>query len=219
MVMNALAFFILLLTLPSAALAQEKSAPAAVAQNYTWQEGDLLFQSLNRVPLVDAIEGSTRSPWSHCGILHRTPGGWVVIEAIGPVRQTKLVDWVNQARDQSFAAYRLNATLQPRIPAIIAEAKKFYGRPYDIRYDLDDTKIYCSELLYKACLNATGEKLGQLQKLGELNWRPYENLIKAIENGPVPVERVMITPRSLSEASQLTKVYRHPTGARLPVQN
>jgi hypothetical protein len=57
---------------------------------YHWQEGNLLFQSLFRVPLVDAIEGSTGSPFSHCGILHRRADGWVVIEAIGPVKETPL---------------------------------------------------------------------------------------------------------------------------------
>lgn len=184
---------------------------------YHWQEGDLLFQSLLRVPLVDAIEGSTGSPFSHCGILHRRADGWVVIEAIGPVKETPLENWLFQARDRTFTAYRLHEPLQPKIPAIIASAKEFLGRPYDIRYDLDDQKIYCSELIYKACLQATGEKLGQLVKLGDLNWQPYEMFITTLENGPVPVERVMITPRHLSEASQLTKVYQHERGTAFPV--
>lgn len=183
---------------------------------YHFQEGDLLFQSLFRVPLVDAIEGSTGSPFSHCGIVHQRPDGWVVIEAIGPVKETPLENWIFQARDRTFTAYRLNAGLQARIPAIISEAKTFLGRPYDVNYDLDDQKIYCSELIYKACLQATGEKLGQLEKLGNLNWKPYETLIKAIEKGPVPIDRLMITPRHLSEAPQLTKVYYHVPGTALP---
>ncbi len=209
-----------------AGLAQREPAPAAPAKSgktapappatFTWQEGDLLFQSLNKVPLVEAIEGCTHSPWSHCGILHRTPQGWVVLKAIGPVRQTPLLDWLNQARDQRFAAYRLNDALQPKIPDIIRAAKTWLGRPYDIRYDLDDQKIYCSELIYKACQKATGETLGKLQKLGDLNWKPYRKLIETIEQGPAPLARLMITPRSLSEATQLTKVYHHPPRTAFP---
>jgi Permuted papain-like amidase enzyme, YaeF/YiiX, C92 family len=80
------------------------------------------------------------------------------------------------------------------------------GRPYDIRYELDDEKIYCSELIYKAFRTATGEELGKLQRLGDLDWRPYRETIEAIENGPAPLDRLMITPRSLSEAAQLMLV-------------
>jgi hypothetical protein len=38
---------------------------------YAPQEGDIIFQSLPHHELVDAIEGATRSPWSHCGVVMR----------------------------------------------------------------------------------------------------------------------------------------------------
>ena len=60
---------------------------------YAKEEGDLLFQSLPHGELVDAIEGITHSPWSHCGILVQRDGRWVVVEALGEVRETPLTDW------------------------------------------------------------------------------------------------------------------------------
>lgn len=174
---------------------------------YEPREGDIAFQSLAHNPLIDAIEGSTGSPFSHCGILHHAGAEWVVIQAIGPVKETPWAEWIAQARDRHYTVYRLKEAHRAKIPAFIAAAQSYEGRPYDIHYDMDDAAIYCSELIYKAFQRATGQELGRLQALGDLQWQPYAEVIKQIEGGKLPLERKMITPRSLSEAAQLEKVY------------
>lgn len=158
----------------------------AVPKDYDLREGDILFQSLPHSPLVDTIEGVSCSPYSHCGIVARSRDRWVVIEAIGPVRETSISDWIAQGRGEWFAAYRLNPALSAKIPEILTEARKFLGRPYDIHYRFDDERIYCSELIFKAVKNATGCTLGKIERLGELNWRPYEEFIRSIE-GEIPL--------------------------------
>ena len=50
-------------------------------------------------------------------------------------------------------------------------------------------------------------EMGQLQTLGQLHWQPYESVIRQIEGGGLPLDRKMITPRSLAEAKQLEKCY------------
>jgi hypothetical protein len=182
----------------------EKPSPPV---GYEPEEGDIIFQSSPHNPLSDAIEGVTESPWSHCGILRRHPKGWVILEAVGPVRETPLADWVRRGRGGEFEVFRLTAPHRDKIPAMIAAAQKYLGRPYDLRYQLDDEKIYCSELVYKAFRDAGGGELGKLQKLGELNWKPHEAFIRELEDGGLPLERKMITPRAVSEAPQLEKVY------------
>jgi hypothetical protein len=174
---------------------------------YEPREGDVVFQSLPHNPLIDAIEGCTESPFSHCGILHRSRDAWVVIEAIGPVKETPLEAWIAQGREGQYTAFRLREKYRSQIPDFIKAAQSYAGRPYDIHYDLDDAAIYCSELIYKSFQRVTGEEMGRLQKLGELKWLAYAAVIKQIEGGNLPLERKMITPRSLSEASQLEKVY------------
>jgi hypothetical protein len=174
---------------------------------YEPQEGDVVFQSLAHNPLIDAIEGATSSPFSHCGILHRSGSQWVVIEAIGPVRETAWKTWIAQGREQLYSVFRLKDPYRGEIPAFIQAAQSFEGLPYDIHYDLDEQAIYCSELIFKAFRRAAGQDLGRLQTLGELQWRPHAEVIKQIEGGQLPLDRKMITPRSLSEACQLEKVY------------
>jgi hypothetical protein len=173
---------------------------------YEPKEGDLYFQSLPRNAVIDAIEGASESPYSHCGILVRKGGKWFVLEAIGPVRETPLVKWIKQARDRHYDVFRLGEKHAGNIPEFIKAARKYLGRPYDIRYRMDDEKIYCSELIFKGYRDATGEQLGKLVKFGDLKWGRHVPIIIEIE-GSIPVNRIMITPRHLSEAKQLEFIY------------
>lgn len=97
---------------------------------------------------------------------------------------------------------------------MLTQVRSYRGRPYDERYRLDDDAeaIYCSELIYLAYRSASGEPLGKLVTLGELNWRPYSELIERIEHAPPPVDREIITPRNLAAAQQLQRVYTHGFG-------
>ena len=84
----------------------------------------------------------------------------------------------------------------------------YLGRPYDFDYDMtNDNAIYCSDLAYLAFYNASGEKMGKLEKLRDLDWKPYENFIKTEQGGGLPLDRVMITPAALARAPQLYEVY------------
>lgn len=181
-------------------------AAATPFSPYTPQQGDIVFQSLPHMPVIDAIEGCTHSPYSHCGIVVKQGSVWHVLEAIGPVRLTRLEKWISQGRKEEFAVYRLKPAFQPKVDAMITAAEKFIGLPYDIQYELDDEKIYCSELIYKGFLNASGERMRKTVKLGDLDWRPHEKVIRAIAGDPPPLEREMITPRDLAKAEQLEAV-------------
>lgn len=169
--------------------------------------GDVIFQSLSGSPLVKMIEGTTSSAYSHCGIVENKNGDWLVIEAVGPVRETPLADWIRQGRDGGFAAYRLKSGYTSKIDQFLKAASEYIGLPYDIRYEMDDQKLYCSELVFKAFRKAAHEDLGQLVKLKDLNWQPYRATIESIEGGPVPLEREIITPVNLARAQQLELVY------------
>jgi len=175
--------------------------------NYEPKEGDVIFQSLPNGDIVDAIEGATESPYSHVGIVVKTEKGWFVREAIGDVHDTRLTKFLARGRNGKYDVYRLKKEYEGSISKIILATEKYIGLPYDIRYRMDDDFIYCSELVYKSFLDATGSKMGVLVSLGSLNWGKYESLIVEIEGGSVPVNRMMITPRDLAKARQLKLVH------------
>ncbi len=174
-------------------------------------EGDILFQSLPNpagLDLVDAIEGATGSPYSHCGMVFQEDGRWQVIEAIGPVKITPLDDYVARGRGKQVWAYRLDEPSRAKFPVALAAMKRDLGKPYDPRYRFDDEAIYCSELIWRGWKSATGRELGSTVTLGSLNWQPYQPVIEAIEGpGNLPLERPMITPRDLAKARELTRVF------------
>ena len=91
----------------------------ACDSHYTPQEGDVAFQSLPHNPLIDTIEGSTGSPYSHCGIVHQAGAEWKVIEAIGPVKETSLTAWEMQGRDYIKAVELLEEALGEKLSGLI----------------------------------------------------------------------------------------------------
>jgi hypothetical protein len=173
--------------------------------------GDILFQSLPNPPgmdLVDAIEGSTGSPYSHCGMVFQEDGRWKVIEAIGPVKITPLDRYLARGRGRKVWAYRLDESVRKQVPAALEAMKMDLGKPYDPRYRFDDEAIYCSELIWRGWKAATGRELGTAVSLGNLDWEPYRAVIEAIEGpGNLPLDRKMITPRDLAKAKELTRVF------------
>jgi hypothetical protein len=176
---------------------------------YSPQEGDVVFQSLPHGDLVDAIEGITHSRWSHCGVvLKNDKGQWLVIESIFNVHETPLLLWMVRCRDGNFAAYRLDSKFDPQIPGFKQHLLTFMGQPYDYDYDMAKGHgVYCSGLVYTAFDETCGEKMGVLQKLGDLDWQPYRAFIRSEAQGALPLDRAMITPAALAQAPQLHQVY------------
>lgn len=197
---------LLILSIAIGVFAYFMGVPLYGYAQYSAKEGDIIFQSLAGTELADVIEGATNSPYSHTGMVIKKNDLWYVREAIDPVQDTPLLFWIARGYNSQFAAFRLKEPYQHYIPMMIKESEKFLGLPYDVLYKLDDEKIYCSELVYKAFKNVSGEKLGRLRKLKELNWKPYKDFIVDLA-GELPLERQMITPKDLSEAHQLEKVF------------
>ena len=103
------------------------SGCAGIPRDYSPREGDLVFQSLPQDDLVKMIEGSTHSAYSHCGIVVKDGSGWAVLEAVGPVKETGLGEWIGRGRAQAFAVYRLKAEQAAAIAPMIARRGSSWG--------------------------------------------------------------------------------------------
>jgi hypothetical protein len=139
----------------------------------------------------------------HCGLVVKDDGKWCVLEALGSVKLTPLKSWAIRGRDAQFEVYRVNGLTNEKAKEVIAAAYKYIGRKYDSKYKLDNDDIYCSELVYLGYKDAIGVNLGKLERLGDLNWAPYQQSIMHYEGGPVPMDRLMVTPYSMTQDKQL----------------
>jgi hypothetical protein len=190
-----------------------RNVPAlAQLTSYDPQDGDVVFQSLPHNDLVDCIEGVSQSPWSHCGVVMKVDGSWMVVESIGQVRRTSLSSWIMRGRAGRFVAYRPTAAAKlptaEKFHASMTRALNVYmGRPYDFHYAPGDREIYCSELVFNAYKDAFGVEFGKWDKLSELNWKPHEAFIRTLEDGALPLERPIITPVGLTRTPLLVQIY------------
>ncbi|MBI3866349.1 MAG: hypothetical protein HY290_31090 [Planctomycetia bacterium] len=170
------------------------------------KDGDVVFQHLPG-KLGAVISDVTDSPLTHCGMIVHHNGEPHVIEAIGPVRYISLKKWLKQGDKGHFSQLRLKSVTDEQIAAAVKEAESLLGMPYDFQYELDDKKIYCSELVYKAYLRGAEIEVGEKEALGDLNWRNHETFIRFLAGGELPLERQMVTPVAIARNPRFKLMY------------
>lgn len=125
---------------------------------FVLKNGDLLFQNLDCGSLCDAIESVTEGynnyPISHVGIIDIENDSVFVIEAIGKgVVKTPVDIFLNRSCDYNgnpkVIVGRLNDSLKNLIPQALSFAKQYIGKPYDKKFEMNDSAFYCSELIYR----------------------------------------------------------------------
>ncbi|HEV8324302.1 MAG TPA: YiiX/YebB-like N1pC/P60 family cysteine hydrolase [Myxococcota bacterium] len=188
-----------------ASAAASKLSKKASALPFVPQPGDVLLQALDG-DLSRLIAGITGSPITHTGVVEERGGELYVLEAVGPVMRTPLRLWVKRGHGR-YAVLRPQGALAAAIPAFLDAARARLGTPYDVLFEWDDAKLYCSELVYKAAESAAGVSLGARERLGDMNWRPYETEIRRIAGGELPLDRLIYTPVALTHSPYLATVY------------
>ncbi len=170
------------------------------------QNGDFIFQHLPG-DLTEMILEVSGGIYSHCGIVVEKHGTLYVLEAIGPVKETPVNEWIARGKGARFTLVRLKKDYQGQVENMIRSAYRYLGRPYDVQYEWDDEKIYCSELIYKAVLEGAGIRIADFVRLGDLKWQPYEQQIRSLDGGGLPLDRRMITPDAVAFSDKVETIY------------
>lgn len=172
-------------------------------------EGDIIFQS-NISPQCQAIELATHSKYSHCGMLFKKGNEWYVWEAVQPVTQTRLQEWVLRG-DKHFVVKRLikDSLITPGVITKMQEAgMKYMGKNYDSYFEWSDDRIYCSELvwkIYKETLNIEVGKLNPLRTY-DLSHPLVKATLKERYGNKIPLEEKMVSPGDIFESPLLKTV-------------
>lgn len=173
-----------------------------------WREGDILFHT-SRSTQSAAVQAATRSRWSHMGVLFRKGGRWMVLEAVQPVKYTALESWIRRGERGHVEAKRVKGSVHQLSPTELAslrrEGERFLGRPYDLTFEWDDRRVYCSELVWKAYERALGLRLGRLQTLADFDLSVPAVRRKMAERYPkgLPQGMPVISPQAMFEAPEL----------------
>lgn len=163
-----------------------------------YQDGDLIFQESQSAQAA-AIQEATGSRWSHVGILFRKDEKWIVAEGAQPVREVPLESFVGNGKGGDYRVYRLPKMTDVQKQELRKLVEEQLGRPYDIYFEWSDDLLYCSELVYKVFLKATGVEIGTLQKFRDLKLDgPYvKELIRRryTDTGrPLNLDEPIVTP-------------------------
>ncbi|MBK8726639.1 MAG: YiiX family permuted papain-like enzyme [Holophagaceae bacterium] len=178
-----------------------------------WREGDIVFQT-SRSSQSQAIQLATRSKWSHMGLVFRDRGRWMVLEAVQPVRATPIEAWIQRGTGGRAVAKRLRDADSRLTPAAMARMKKagrrFLGKPYDLTFEWDDRRIYCSELVWKVYKEGLGIEVGQLARLRDFDLSNPVVRKKMHERygNRVPGEMPVISPAAIYDCPELVEAWK-----------
>lgn len=174
------------------------------------KEGDVIFQTSNSGQSL-AIQMSTNSKYSHCGILFKEGENWMVYEAVQPVKKTPLTAFIDRGDDGLFSITRLNET-DMLSKEKIQKMKMFFseveGKDYDIYFDWSDKRWYCSELVWKM-YNEVGIKISEFEKFGDfdLDHPVVQEIVEArFPQGP-PLDETVITPKGIHASKEMIEIY------------
>jgi hypothetical protein len=131
------------------------------------KSGDVILQTTtsSQAPAIVLASGSR---WSHVGIVAVERGGVFVVEASGRVQKTPLQRFLRRGVGGMYTVLRHHDVDDARGAAIVAQAKKHLGAPYDVAFSRGDRALYCSELVAVAFHDA-GLDVGAWQKVGDLH--------------------------------------------------
>lgn len=175
------------------------------------KEGDLIFQT-SLSSQSKAIQLATNSPYSHCGIIYRSKGKWMVYEASQKVKQTNLDEWIRRGKNQKYVTKRLKNAEQVLTQKVLAKMKKigesFARKDYDVAFEWNDDKMYCSELVWKIYERGAGIKVGNTSKLSSFDLTNPVVRQKLVERygNTLPLDEEVISPAAIFESPLLVTV-------------
>ncbi len=169
------------------------------AQNLV-AEGDIVFLDIPNI-LFRNVAASTRSWTSHIGIVFKDDkGNWIVSESKVPfATETLLCKFLKRSSQYNFEIKRLNRTLLPaEINMMRTRARGMLNGHYDLGFDFDSPKLFCSKFVYLT-YKAIDIEVGKIQTFRQLlseNPGYSPAFWQLFFFGKIPWERRTVTPAS-----------------------
>lgn len=176
-----------------------------------FNDGDVILQT-SQSQQCEAVRIATNSKFSHCGIIFNQNGKSYVYEAVQPVTVTPLEDWITHGKDNKYLVRRLvdSSKLDTRVKKeMLAYAKGMLNKDYDIYFEWSDSKIYCSEYVWKIYKNAAKIELCDLEKLQsfQLDHPVVKTILKQRYGNKIPLNEEVVAPSQLATSNKLVTIF------------
>ena len=179
-----------------------------------FQNGDIIFQT-SKSGQSKAIQIATNSKYSHMGIIYKQGNGFFVYEAVQPVKMTPLNDWIKRGENSHYVVKRIKNSnkllTNDNLTKMRQVGEKYAGKDYDLYFEWSDSRIYCSELVWKIYKEALGLEIGELENLGDFNLT--DNAVKAKlkerYGDNILTDELVISPAAMFDSDKLITVHKN----------
>ncbi len=182
-----------------------KQSPILDISMCDFRAGDILLQH-RQERLGSFISDISDSPYSHCGIVVYKDGKPYVMDALGEVKLRPLQTWLEEGYLGLFTQLRVQDLTESEMEKVIDSAYKYFGKPEDLKYEMDNDKLYSAEFIFKAFLRGAKIKISDNKSLGKYDYRKQEEYIRYIL-GYLPIDRVLVTPASFTQRPETAIVH------------
>ena len=145
------------------------------------------------------------------GVVLFRDGKAMVFEASATVTYTPFAAWTARGSGGVYVIERLkdaSVMTATNIEKLKFAAKALEGRPYDLTFEWSDTKMYCSELVWKLYDRALGIQIGKPAKLKDFDLSSpavKQKLRERYADKP-PLDEEVISPQAIFESPLLEQV-------------
>jgi len=175
-----------------------------------FKDGDIIFHT-SKSSQSKMIQEVTESNLTHCGIIFFQNGKPFVFEAVQPVRVTPLKDWINRGVRGKYIVSRVKTPLnKSQTSEMYNYAKKQLGKSYDMKFQWSDTKMYCSELVYKV-FSAGGIYVATPKKFSDYNLESkiVKDAINSRYGNSINVNEKVVTPVDIYKSSSVKTIFNN----------
>jgi uncharacterized protein YycO len=181
---------------------KKQNSSLILSKQLEMQNGDLIFRKGRSIESQIILLSDGNSDYSHVGIIYLKDGKPLVVHSVPEeneeeyefIKLESVEDFLNEDKAVRFAVFRLEDSMMSSTKAASEFAYNCYLNKFrfDNQYDLSsDTKLYCTELIWKAYQQA-GIDLVQ-NRLYDINF--------------IVVNKRMIMPSSILESKYLKLVH------------
>lgn len=177
---------------------------------YIPENGDVIFHT-SKSRQSQMISDVTKSKLTHVGIVFVSNGKSYVYEAVQPVKLTPLNEWINRGVDSKYISMRSKTKLSnEELKDMKSYGEKQMGKGYDIKFQWSDSKMYCSELVYKI-YEQVGVSLSDKNtfKDYDLDSKSAQDAIKKRYGTNIDLNEIVVTPVDLRNSSKLKVVFNN----------
>lgn len=149
------------------------------------------------------------------GIVYKQGNDFFVYEAVQPVKLTPLNEWISRGENGHYVVKRIkdseNLLTSETLTKMKQIGEKYTGKDYDLYFEWSDSRIYCSELVWKIYKEALGLEIGELEKLGDfnLNDKAVKQKLKERYGDNIPKDELVISPSSMFESDKLITILKN----------